>query len=513
MKMMQKRAVTQNVSTQKTPNTITTIERDSPLALSFSQQRLWFIEQLDSSSSSAYHISGAVRIHGQLDLDALTFALNAIVERHEVLRTHFPARGEQPEQVIAKPSVGMPFEHFEVANEQQLNAQLQTLKQRAFDLEQGRLVRAALIELGEQQVLFLCLHHAIADGWSLGILLEELSALYNAKQQGAPSPLMPLSCQYADYAHWQREWLNSDAAKAQSDYWQTALAGAPELSGLPCDFSRPEKQSYAAERIELNFDKAFSAQLRAFSQRHGVTDYMVMLAAWSSLVARLSGQSDVVIGTPIANRTLPQTQAMIGFFANTLALRIDHSGSPSVSEFLVRIKAQNIEAQTHQDLPFDQVVEKLSPNRSLAHTPLFQMMFAWHDNSAGQLQLGDLSAQFVELEQAQTTVQFDVSLSLGWHQDQIQGDIRFASALYRRESIEEYLRCWRNLLQAWLLDDGQAIDQVALLSQGQIEQVTTGFNADKQSYPVTECIHQRFEAQVDAFPEHIAVSYQTHTLT
>ncbi|MZI95888.1 amino acid adenylation domain-containing protein [Vibrio sp. CAIM 722] len=513
--MMQKRAL-QGKATQSSAAVdthIPLVDRAQPLPLSFSQQRLWFIEQLDPNAESAYHINGVVHLTGALNIAALTQALNSIVERHEVLRTCFPAEQEQPEQKVAQPSIGMPFEHFSLNDSSAIDDKVNEWLQQPFCLASGRLVRTALFELAPTEfVLALSMHHAIADGWSLGLLLKELSELYQAYCANQSTPLSPLTCQYADYAAWQRDWLNSAAAERQSAYWQSCLAGAPELLSLPTDFPRPEKQSYVGDKVKIEFDAELSAQIHHFSQRHGMTDYMVMLAAWSSLLARFSGQDDIVIGSPVANRSQRETEVMIGFFANTLALRVDTSGQPSVAEFLARVKQQNIQAQSHQDLPFDHVVEKLKPNRSLSYTPIFQVMFAWQDSSADQLQLGDVSAQVMDIE-SEVQAQFDLSLSLGWSGANIEGDIRYPTSLFKRSTIEQYLNCWRQLLGQWIANDQQSIDQVTLLDDTHYQQVTRDFNGDKQSYPVTECIHQRFEAMAQRYPNNVAVSFEQQTLS
>lgn len=515
MQMMQKRAVAGKKtpsSTDQNPigQTITAVSREQALPLSFSQQRLWFIEKLNPAASSAYHISGAVTLQGALNEAALSQALNQLVARHEVLRTQFPEQGEAPVQHILPSSSGMPFERLYCADEQALLDEIARREQQPFDLQHGRLIRAALLSTPTgDPVLLLCMHHAIADGWSLGIVFQELSALYaqaaanNTEHQALPE----LACQYADYAVWQREWLQSAAAQKQSEFWRDTLTGAPEQLLLATDFPRPEKQSYQGGRLPVAFDAEFSAQLHQFSQRHGMTDYMVMLASWASLLSRLSGQEEVVIGSPIANRSRRETEGLIGFFANTLALRIAHPQGQSVSDYLAKVKARNIAAQANQDLPFDQVVEQLKPNRSLAYTPLFQVMFAWHDANSAQLQLGDLRTKVFEIHGEQTQAQFDLSLSLGWNNGCIEGDLRFAAALFRPDTMARYLACWRQLLNEWMANDQQAVDAVNWLSASERELVTQTFNQNQQILPVNQLIHQRFEQCVARYGQRIAVSF------
>ncbi|KAF9989674.1 hypothetical protein BGZ79_004946, partial [Entomortierella chlamydospora] len=269
-----------------------------------------------------------------------------------------------------------------------------------FDLAQGPLIRAQLINIGDNEHVFLLTqHHIVSDGWSSAIMMRELSQLYTAYSKGDPNPLPPLSIQYPDYAAWQREWLSGDRLKTQSEYWRTSLTGAPVLLDLPTDRPRPPQQSFVGSHVPIALDAEITSALKRLSQQHGVTLFMTVLAAWSVVLSRLSGQDDIVIGTPTANRTNHEIEPLIGFFVNTLALRIEMSGEINIRQLLERVKSCTVAAQAHQDLPFEQVVEILQPPRKTDHTPLFQVMFVWQNNEAGEWNLpGGLQALPVDID-------------------------------------------------------------------------------------------------------------------
>ena len=328
-----------------------------------------------------------LRLKGDLDRTALRRALDRIVARHEALAHHLRRSSmEQPVQRIAA-AEDEPFSAARTRSARAprcAEAELDRLSAQeasaSFDLEAGPLIRGRLIRLAEDEhALLITMHHIVSDGWSMGVLSDELSALYGAFLRGEADPLPELAIQYADYAVWQRQWIEGEILQQQAAYWKTTLAGAPALLELPADHPRPAQQDYAGAFAGLVLDEQLTAGLKELSRRHGTTLYMTLLAAWAALLARLSGQQDVVIGTPVANRGRAEIENLIGFFVNTLALRLDLSGSPSVSELLEQVKAQALAAQQHQDIPFEQVVELAQPVRSLAHSPLFQVMFAWQN--------------------------------------------------------------------------------------------------------------------------------------
>ena len=360
-------------------------DRSGRLPLSLAQQRLWFLAQMEGGNQ-AYNIPFGLRLTGGVDRAALRRALNRIVARHEALRTTFVMLDGDPVQQIT-PEQDSQFLLLEqdlsqAADPERALGRLVAEEGSApFDLERGPLVRGRLLHLGGAEwALLITMHHIVSDGWSMGIFKNELSTLYSAFHNGLPDPLHPLGIQYADYAVWQRKWLAGDRLQQQAAYWKSTLSGAPALLELPADHPRPFQQDYRGDSVGLVLDRDLTAALKQLSRRHGTTMFMTMLAAWAVLLARLSGQRDIVIGTPSANRGRTEAEGLIGFFVNTLALRLDLSGSPTVAEVLAQARAQSIAAQQQQDIPFEQVVELLQPVRNLSHTPLFQAMFAWQNS-------------------------------------------------------------------------------------------------------------------------------------
>ncbi|MGF2508184.1 amino acid adenylation domain-containing protein, partial [Ralstonia pseudosolanacearum] len=490
---------------------ITVADRSGPLPLSFAQQRLWFLAQMEGGSE-AYHIPVGLRLKGELDEDALRRALDRIVARHEALRTRFEVQEGQAVQFIVPADVGLTLEWVDLsteeASEHQLGLQAEAEARTPFDLEQGPLIRGRLVKLGEQEhVLLITMHHIVSDGWSQGVLARELGALYEAYRAGNADPLPALPIQYADYAVWQRRWLEGAELQRQGAYWEQALAGAPTLLSLPTDWARPPQQDYAGGSVEVVFDEVLSAGLRKLSQRHGTTLFMTVLAGWSALLSRLSGQEEVVVGSPVANRTRSEVEGLIGFFVNTLALRVEVSGA-TVSELLGRVKSQVLEAQAHQDLPFEQVVERVRPVRSLSHSPVFQAALSWLNTEAVGLSL-ELEGLTIEgVDAGQAAAKFDLTLELRETSEGLAGSLDYATALFDRETIERYLGYLHRLLKAMAADDSQEVNRIALLDEGERTQLLESWNETAAAYPQASTIHGLFEAQVRRTPEAIAVEHE-----
>ncbi|HWK90397.1 MAG TPA: amino acid adenylation domain-containing protein, partial [Longimicrobium sp.] len=358
---------------------ITAVSRGGDLPLSFAQERLWFVQRMDGDTS-AYHMPFAYRLGGALDVDALRRALDEVARRHESLRTFFPEVDGLPVQRIAPPA-SVPFPLHDLSGlgddlrEDEAGRVAAAHADDPFDLARGPLFRAALVRLAaDHHLLLVNLHHVISDGWSTGVLWTELSALYGAFAAGRPSPLPEPALQYADFAAWQRAWLSGEAVERQLTYWRGALAGAPPLLELPTDRPRPPVQRHRGAAVGVVLDADAAAPLHALARREGATLFMVLLAALDVVLARWSGQDDVVVGTPIAGRTRAETEGMIGLFLNSLALRTDLSGDPSFREVLRRVRQATLDAYAHQDLPFERILEEIQPERSLSHTPVFQVM-------------------------------------------------------------------------------------------------------------------------------------------
>jgi len=369
------------------------------------------------------------------------------VARHEALRTTFAEVDGAPVQQIA-PAEESPFQltEHDLRGVPEAPAEFRLLMadEAPFDLARGPLIRGRLVQVDDDDhVLVITMHHIVSDGWSMGVLTRELGTLYGAFRAGRPDPLPSLAVQYADYAAWQRRWVEGEVLRRQADYWKEALAGAPELLELPADHPRPARQDFTGASVGLVLDEALSAALKELSRRHGTTLHMTLLAAWAAVLSRLSGQDEVVVGTPTANRGREEIEGLIGFFVNMLALRVELSDAPTVAELLGRVKERALGAQQHQDIPFEQVVELVRPARSLSHTPLFQAMFTWQNAPGGGAGLPGLAlapmgpagpsdapgaGPLAPAPSAQATVHADLSLTLWEGGGRIAGSVMYAAA-------------------------------------------------------------------------------------
>ncbi|BET97550.1 non-ribosomal peptide synthetase [Xenorhabdus taiwanensis] len=483
------------------------------LPLSWAQQRLWLLTQLDPAAQTAYHIPGGLRLQGYLNLDALQDALNRIVARHEILRTTIKMVESQALQFIGKPDSGFPLAVEDLshlpAQKQQIIIEetIQRETSQPFDFAQGPLIRGRLLRLAENEhILLLTQHHIISDGWSLNILMQELSTLYHAFSEGQGDPLPALTLQYADYALWQREWLQGEVLEKQVNFWRDTLQGAPALLELPADRPRPEKQSYAGGYVDITLSPELSGGLRSLSQRHGTTLFMTLMAGWITLLSRLSGQKDLVIGTPVANRQYSELEPLIGFFVNTLALRIQIDDNPTVSALLARVKAHALNAYAHQDLPFEQLVEVLKPPRSLSHSPIFQVMMSV-DNTPGQQNIALPDITISEINLAENSSHFDLSLSINDTENGLVGGLEYSSDLFDHTSVERIASYLQTLLTAMVKDDSQPVESLPLLQPHQRTQVLDNFNDTAFPYPQTLLIHQLFEQQVEQTPDTTALVF------
>ncbi|HEU0014377.1 MAG TPA: condensation domain-containing protein, partial [Longimicrobium sp.] len=386
-----------------------------------------------------------------------------------------------------------------------------------FDLERGPLIRGRLIRLApDDHLLLVTMHHIVSDGWSLGVLTRELGALYDAFRRGQASPLSPLPVQYADYAAWQRRWVEGRVLQEQADYWTRTLTGAPELLELPTDRPRPAHVDRAGARLPVVLDEELTAGLKALSRRHGTTLYMTLLAGWATVLSRLSGQDDVVVGSPMAGRGRQEIEGLIGFFVNTLALRLDLSGSPTAGELLRRVKERALEAQHHQDIPFEQVVDLVAPVRTLAHHPLFQVTFAWQNTPRGAgegLQLPGLQPDRIGMDASDVNASVDLWLGLLEWGGRIVGAVTYSTALYERETVERHVGYLRRVLGEMAADDGRPVERLPLLPDAERARVVETWNGTRADYPAASCIHELFERQVQRAPGATAVVFGEDQLT
>lgn len=489
--------------------------------LSFAQQRLWFLSQMGDGSSTAYHIPLGLKLTGPLDEAALRRALDRLIARHEALRTNFGDQDGNPFQRIGPKDTGfeLRFEDLTwlVGSDSSLPELDKLVALEAaleFDLKRGPLIRGRLIRLAvNEHVLLITMHHIVSDGWSLGILARELSTLYQAYTSGREDSLAPLPLQYTDYSVWQRRWLSGEVLSRQTEYWREAMAGAPVLLELPTDRRRPLQQDYRGGFVPLVFDETLSARVKAVSQKHGTTLFMTLLAGWALVLSRLSGQRDVVIGTPTANRTQSEIEGLIGFFVNMLALRVDLSASPSAAELLKRVKTVALGAQAHQELPFEQVVDLLQPARSMAYPPVFQVGFVWQNNEAAPFDFPGLGVH--PIGSPTTTSKFDLLLSLEQSAGRIVGGIEYAAALFNRDTVERwgvYLACALDNLAAALEEaPSRSIDSLDMLPAAEREQVLVRWNATASDYPRDHCIQDLFKAQAARTPDATALLYEGAT--
>ena len=484
-------------------------ERGERMPLSFAQQRLWFLAQMEGVSQ-AYHIPMGLQLRGALDGGALRRALDRIVARHEVLRTTFVlVEGEPVQRIMRVEDSRFHLVEHDLRKHEDASAQLEVLIEQeagaGFDLETGPLIRGRLIRQAEDQYgLLLTMHHIVSDGWSMGVLVEELSALYSAFVRGEADPLPELNVQYADYAVWQRKWIAGEILQQQADYWRRRLEGAPALLELPADHARPAQQNYAGGMVGVMLDEELTAGLKELSRRQGTTLFMTLLGGWAALLERLSGQGEVVIGTAVANRGRSEIEKLIGFFVNTLALRLDLSGGPTVGGLLDRVKVQALAAQQQQDIPFEQVVELARPVRSLAHSPLFQVMFVWQNTPEGRLELPGLEVKPLQ-SAPRLMAKFDMTLWLQEAGERIEGGVGYATALFEPATVERYLGHFRTLLQAMVAGDTQIVDHLPLLTDQERRQVLEEWNDTAVAYSSEQCVHELFEEQVGKTPDAVAV--------
>jgi amino acid adenylation domain-containing protein len=499
------RIATSDSSSDAAP--IVPIDRSRPLALSFAQQRLWFLDQL-IPDSPLYHIPAAVAIDGALDVAALEHAVSQLVVRHESLRTRFVTSGDQPVQVIM-PAVAVTLPVQELSSSQ-LDQAIVDAARRPFDLASGSPARFSLIRLSEERhVLVLTLHHIVADGWSINVLIEDLLDFYRAhlaqQAPGRPEPVI----QYADYATWQRQWLQSHG-QAQLEYWKNRLAGSPPVLDLPADHPRPSHRSWRGDRIQRDLPETLSRDLAQLSRRHQSTMYMTLLAAWKLLLSRYSSQSDILVGTPIANRTRPELESLIGFFVNTLVLRTDLSGDPTFVELLGRVREVCLGAYAHQDLPFDQIVEAVQPDRNTSHHPVFQVMFMLRSESPISAELPGLHVS--HLDAPAGISKFDVTIEFVTSGDSLQAGIEYSTELFEASTIDRMMDHLFNLLQSIVSNPTQRLSDLTMLSEAERHQLLVEFNRTAAGYP-DQPIHRLIEDQVKRTPDAPAVTFEDATLS
>ncbi len=484
--------------------------------LSFAQQRLWFLDQLEPDTS-LYTIPIAIRLRGVLDVQTLEQALNEIVRRHEILRTGFVILDGQPmQEVVASLSITLPVVDMSAlpSSRQELLIEplLQEAVQRPFNLAQLPLMRVHLLRLRTtEHVLLLTLHHIVSDGWSISILAHELSALYQTFLSGQTSSLPQLSIQYVDYTLWQQNLLQGEVLEQQLAYWKQQLQSAPTVLDLPTDHPRPAIQTFRGARHLLRLPLTLTRALKELSHKEGVTLFMTLLTTFAALLARYSSHYDFIIGTPTANRTRTQLEGLIGCFVNTLALRVDMTDDPSVQALLKRVRELCLEGYAHQDIPFEKVVEALQPERTLSHTPLFQVLFNLQNVATPLLEAAGLQFELRGVERS--TAKFDLDLFMQETPDGLAGVLAYNSDLFESTTIERMAGHYQTMLTAITTDCQQPISRLPLLTALERQQVLFKWNETQADVPTESGLHQLFEAQAARTPDAIAVVYEDAQLT
>lgn len=471
--------------------------RDRPLPLSFAQERLWFLHQLEPDNAD--HLAAAIRLTGNLNTAVLHQSLNAIVERHEILRTRFVSVEGQPRQIIADACpLELPLTDLRDRSSSEQEAEVQQmLLQTQFDLQQGSLFRARLLHLAHSEhLLLLSAHHIVCDGWSANLFLQELVAFYQAFLTEQSSPLAALPIQYADFAAWQRDTLNP-----QLTYWQQQLAGSLPILDLPTDFPRPAVQTHSGARRSFVLAQPLHQALLDLSQQSGATLFMTLLAAFKTLLYRYTGQQDILVGTPIANRNRTELEGLIGFFVNTLVLRTQLESSLSFQNLLSRVKQVALAAYTHQDLPFEKLVEALQPERDLSYSPLFQVSFVLQNGLTQTIALPDLTLSLKELDTQTAT--FDLTLFLEETPQGLIGTVEYNTDLFRDSTIARLIGHFQTLLEGIVIDPTRSLSSLPILTSAE-QHLLVEWNQTQTEYP-HQCIHQRFEAQAAETPDAVAI--------
>ncbi|WAM30052.1 non-ribosomal peptide synthetase [Myxococcus sp. NMCA1] len=485
-------------------------ESNEPAPASFPQQRLWVLHELDPSSMAAYNVHVSVEFFGRLDRALLTRCVNEVVRRHESLRTTLRSHGGDPVQVVA-PSLELtlPEEDLSALS---LEAQGDEVRRRIiaeanfeFDLSAGPLLRVGILRLDAQHTLvLLTLHHSVTDQWSLGVFLQELMALYKAFEEGLPSPLPELELQYPDYARWQREQLETRELAGQLDYWRRQLTPQPPALVVPSDHPRPALKTYRGGWHHFRLEPELARKLKLLAQKEGATLFMVLMAAYQTLLHRYSGQQDFAVGSPVANRRAPELEPLIGFFVNMLVMRADASGDPTFRSFLHRVRQVCLDAYSHQDVPFDKLVEELQPPRAPSRNPFFEAVFVLQNVPQPALRIPGLLARYVELDLGAS--QFDLLMELREDRpDRFIGRIEYCADLFDAKTVERMERHYVRLLESVVENADQRLSELPLLRTEERQQLLVDWNAKSTAFPRETPIHSLFSEQAARTPDAVAL--------
>ncbi|NET25425.1 condensation domain-containing protein [Okeania sp. SIO1I7] len=505
----------QLLPTAKESQAIPVISREQEIPLSYSQEMMWFWHQF-LPESSLYNMLVSLQLEGLLNVKVLEQSLNEIIRRHENLRTCFPSVDGKAIQVIS--TVGnINLSTVELPSSPEQTTKLQQLAsaeaKKPFDLAQGPLLRASLVKLSpETHILMLTMHHIIYDGWSIGILGSELSTLYKSYSQGNPSPLSELPIQYADYAHWQRQKLTGEVLEKHLSYWRQKLAGVSPISPLLTDRPRPELQSFQGGSEKFQLNQNLTQKLTQLGQESGATLFMTLLSAFFVLLSRYSGESDLIVGSGIANRNRVEIEPLIGVFANILALRCQCSDDSSFTELLTQVKQTTQEAYKHQDLPFEKLVDELLPERNLSHNPLVQVIFNLVNVSS--INSWDLVGLRMTLrDEGISTARMDLEVHLWEAESVLEGYFIYNTDLFDRATITRMMEHFLNLLEAIVVNPQEKISKLPLITATEKQKILQEWTNSKTDYPKDKCIHQLFEKVVEKNPEAVALRFEDQQLT
>ncbi|HBK49462.1 MAG TPA: non-ribosomal peptide synthetase, partial [Pseudomonas sp.] len=489
---------------------IARVDRRQAVPLSYSQQRMWFLWQMEPDSP-AYNVGGMARLRGTLHVDAFERALQALIVRHETLRTTFPSIDGVPYQCVAEDSgLHLDWQDFSALSDDACQQRLQQLADdqahQPFDLERGPLLRACLVKANEREHFFvLTLHHIVTEGWAMDIFARELGELYEAFVDDRESPLAPLPVQYLDYSVWQRQWLESGEGARQLAYWKHRLGDEHPVLALPADRPRPAVQSHRGELYRFELDPALVARVHAFNSQRGLTLFMTMTATLAALLHRYSGQADIRVGIPVANRTRAETERLIGFFVNTQVMRAQVDGGQGFDVLLRQTRQAALQAQAHQDLPFEQLVEALAPERNLSHSPVFQVLFNHQYAARAERNWGDLRVEPLHWDSA--TAQFDLVLDTSETAQGLMVSLAYDTDLFERSTIERLSTHFINLLQGIVEQPQQPVAELPLLAAAERERTLVTWNATAENYPLEQSIQQLIEAQVQRTPDAPALAF------
>ena len=494
-------------------------------ALSFSQQRLWVLNQL-APGDPVYNVIRAFHISGPVDASVVEACVNEIVRRHDALRTTIASNDGQPVQIITPAS---DLEHIssgklvplavidlrdvpESEREAVLQKHLTEKSRTVFDITRFPLLDTTLLRLGEEDYVFLLvIHHIVSDGWSISVFFQELATLYKAFAKGEASPIPELPIQYADFSDWQREWLQGDVIESQLSYWKEQLGGQLPVLDLPADHPRPAVQTFRGARHGVVLSSKLTTALRQLGQQEGATLFMTLLAAFQTLLYRYSGQSDIIVGSPIANRNQPQIGGLIGFFVNTLALRTKLSDDISFKELLAQVRRVCLGAYTHQNLPFEKLVEELQPDRVLSRSALFQVMFVLQNTPAVISEFSGLKLHPIQVDNG--SAKFDMTLTLFERNSGLEGHLEYNLDLFSADTIGRMVGHYQTLLEAIVAAPDSLISRLPILSALECRQLMETWNATQIAYPHDKCVHQMFEAQAKKTPHNVAVVFENQELT